>query len=129
MNYDNITCSSRQYSVSCYCAHVLDRRQSLTCWQARRDTAQCVPAKQVTRSTKERGCGRAGVAQASGVPARGGSAATDTHRRRTSFDLVGNHGNQELRHKQLAKEEEKRPRRKIRQRDKYYTPLLYEMHK
>ena len=104
INYDVITCSSRQYSVSCCCSHVLERRQSFTCSQARRDTAQCVPAKQLTRSTRDRGSGQAGVAQASGVPARGGSAATDTHRRRTSCDLVGNHGNQELRHKQLARE-------------------------
>ena len=104
INYNIITCSSRQYSVSCCYSHVLERRQSFTCWQARRDTAQCVPAKQLTRSTRERGSGRAGVAQASGVPALGGSAATDTHRRQTSCDLVGNHGNQELRHKQLARE-------------------------
>jgi hypothetical protein len=54
---------------------------------------------------RERGSRRAGgracVARASGVP------ATDTHRQQTSFDLVGNHDNQEHRHKQQAKEGKK----------------------
>jgi hypothetical protein len=63
-----------------------------------------IPAKQLTRPMRrwsEVAGGRAGVARASGVP------ATDTHRRQTSFDLVGNHDNQELRHKQQAKEGKK----------------------
>jgi len=66
------------------------------------------------------------VARASGVPALVGSATTDTHRRQTSFDLVGNHDNQELRHKQPAKEGKKAEKKNYIEEQAFHTTVIRE---